>query len=546
MIMKKINVVILAVAAMVCMVSCEKDDNGNAKTFKATAERSKDGSKLSLSGSTLLWSALDSIRIYDNEGQNGNYILRSGAGTAEGAFIYSSGMEVGDGPYKAVYPARFYTGSSEVTLPSVQHTTDGSLHELPMYATSANEELSFFNICGVVRFRLTAASNVNLKSIAVTTNVATNGAATISGSGTSTAITTPNGTTTTTLICETAQNIASAHDFYMYLPAGSYSTFSILLTTSNRLTCTKNATSTITVERGMISTITLTGLTFEALPGVLPGEFSVASGRTVHFSQGNLQYICSAGTPYWKFADHQYDYLANTTTQYSDATNVDRDLFGWGTSGYHDGNDTYNTNYQPYSTSNATVNGTYNYYGYGPSTNMDDMDLTGTSASYDWCVYNAIQNGGNTPERWRTLTIFEWDYLLTGRANAASKVGYATVAGVHGIILLPDSFTDPMKNGGSGAFVPATQDWDANTYTAGDWPAMELMGAVFLPTTGLRNGSYSGWGYDSDGYYWSVTYDYDSPSANVKADALHFTSSTMTTNEGHARYHGYAVRAVRD
>ena len=544
MIMKKISVVILAVAAMVCMVSCEKDDNGNGtKTFTATAERSQDGSKMSLSDKTLLWSALDSIRIYDNAGHCGNYILTSGTGTSNGTFSYSSGSTVSEGPYKAVYPARFYTGSDQVTLPSMQHTTDGSLHELPMYATSNSVDLSFYNICGVVRFRLTALSNVNLKSIAVTTNVATNGAATISGSDSSTAITTPNGTTTTTLTCETAQNIASTHDFYMYLPAGSYSTFSILLTTSGRSTCTKNATRTITVQRGKISTITLTDLVFIDPSGILPGEFSVASGRTVHFSQGNLQYIGSAATPYWKFAEHQYDYFGGTG-QISASQNVDRDLFGWGTSGYHDGNDTYNTNYYPYSSSADVVSAAYNHYGYGPSTNMPVMDLIGTNASYDWCVYNAIQNGGNAPGLWRTLTIDEWDYLLRRRTNASSKVGFATVARVHGIILLPDSFTDPMKNGGSGAFVPqATTGWGANVYTADDWTAMELAGAVFLPTTGLHNGGNSGWGYDTEGYYWSVTHDEGNRAAN--AEALHFTDTTMTTTEGHARFHGYAVRAVR-
>lgn len=540
MIMKKISVIMLAVAAMVCMVSCKKDDNGTPKTFTAKAERSKEAHKVSLSDNTLLWSAVDSIRIYDNASHCGNYILHSGAGTNEGTFMYSSGTEVSVSPYKAVYPARFYTGSSQVTLPNVQSTTDGSLHELPMYATGASEDLSFYNICGVVRFRLTAASNVSLKSIAVTTNVATNGAATISGSGSSTTIGTPNGTTTTTLMCETAQNIASAHDFYMYLPAGDYTTFSILMTTSSRSTCTKNARGTITVQRGMISTITLTGLTFEAPSGVLPGAFSVANGRTVHFSQGNLQYIGSAGTPYWKFADHQYDCLG-TTSQRNAGENIDRDLFGWGTSGYHDETDSHNTNYQPYSTSsNLNIDGT-NYYGYGPSTNMTDNNLTGTSVNYDWCYYNAIQNGGNAPGMWRTLTNDEWTYLLTGRTNAALKVGYATVAGVHGIILLPDSFTDPMKNNGSGAFAPqATTGWDANVYTADNWTAMELAGAVFLPAAGQRPGvGYQD--YDEVGYYWSTTH-----ASNSMSLGLRFTNS-ITDLEGYLpRFHGQAVRAVRD
>ena len=72
-----------------------------------------------------------------------------------------------------------------------------------------------------------------------------------------------------------------------------------------------------------------------------------ADGDQVLFSQGNLQYIGSASTPYWKFAEHQWDCLGTTTGQNSSDENVDRDLFGWGTSGYDHGA----VCYQPWSTS---------------------------------------------------------------------------------------------------------------------------------------------------------------------------------------------------
>ena len=106
----------------------------------------------------------------------------------------------------------------------------------------------------------------------------------------------------------------------------------------------------------------------------------------MYFSQGNLQYQASTNT--WKFADNQYDYVGSTNSNISSFYSGWIDLFGWGTSGYHDANDPYNVNYQPWSTSTSQVNSSYNNYGYGPSINMIDPNLTGTNANYDWGVYN--------------------------------------------------------------------------------------------------------------------------------------------------------------
>ncbi|MBP5536678.1 MAG: hypothetical protein J6X62_07805 [Bacteroidales bacterium] len=544
--MRKIFLSITVVAMLLGMASCKKEDATNGLSFKATAERSKDDEKLSLGNGSMLWNSGDSIRIYDNAGNCANFVLSAGAGSASGTFDRGSGAAIGAGPYKAVYPARFYTGSSEVTLPNMQRTMDGSLRELPMYATGSGNELQFYNICGVVRFRLTA-SGVRVRGIVVTTNVATNGAATISGSGASTTIGTPNGTNTTTLLCETAQDITSGHDFYMYLPAGSYSTFDIKLLADDWSSCTKSARTAITVQRGKINTITLRSLTF-ADPGVLPGEFSVANGRTVRFSMGNLQYIGSAATPYWKFAEHQYDYLGTTTGQNSDRTDVDRDLFGWGTSGYHDAADIYNVNYQPYSTSKDTVNVTYNCWGYGPSTNMADCNLTGTSANYDWGVYNAIANGGNAAGLWRTPTSSEWDYLIYTRAastvNGTTNARYvkAKVNGTNGVIFFPDNYAHPSDVALPTDINTSGVVFTGGDYTASDWMAMEAAGAMFLPAAGQRTGtSVSAPG--KDGFCLSSSCWY-SLNSNFAFSVLFF--NTYLSIYSNDKYIGRSVRLVRD
>lgn len=74
-------------------------------------------------------------------------------------------------------------------------------------------------------------------------------------------------------------------------------------------------------------------------PGKLRGDFSVASGTTVKFSQGNLQAnFASSGTSTrtWQFATNQYDYVgnnvANTKVDNNEVTEagiVDQLRYGW-------------------------------------------------------------------------------------------------------------------------------------------------------------------------------------------------------------------------
>ena len=68
--------------------------------------------------------------------------------------------------------------------------------------------------------------------------------------------------------------------------------------------------------------------------GRLKGLFSVGNGKTVRFSQGNLQYQASTDT--WRFAEHQYDCIGNTNSNISLFYQGWVDLFGYGTSGYND------------------------------------------------------------------------------------------------------------------------------------------------------------------------------------------------------------------
>ena len=239
------------------------------------------------------------------------------------------------------------------------------------------------------------------------------------------------------------------------------------------------------------------------------------------FSKGNLQYIGSAATPYWKFADNQWDYLGTSTGQNSSATNVDRDLFGWATSGYN--------NKYPYMTSTTNSD-------YGPVIYGDDREWTDDSDEWDWGVHNTISNGGGYS--WRTLTIAEWRYLINTR-SCSPKYAQATVADVPGLILFPNFYYHP-----SGVAAINKADGDAsgyynNTFDATAWTLLEQAGCVFLPAAGRRDGNELKQ-VGSVGRYWTST-----ASSNNNAYNMYFYGSGPNPTNFN-RLGGFSVRLVRD
>lgn len=257
----------------------------------------------------------------------------------------------------------------------------------------------------------------------------------------------------------------------------------------------------------------------------IKGLFTVnSSGDQVYFSQGNLQYVGSAGSPYWRFAENQWDYLGNNGQGGSSQT-VDRDLFGWGTSGFNHGANCY----QPWSTSETNSD----YYAYG----QYNYNLYDQSGMADW-GRNPIINGGNQSNQWRTLTKDEWDYIINYRKTPSGvRWVQAKVNNVNGMILLPDDWSTtyyhlnyPNVN---------STEWGYNPISATTWSELEQHGAVFLPASGGRwsGGEIS---FVTSLYWSSSCYDAD------QAWVLNFGNSTMIPGYKRNRFLGGAVRLVRD
>ena len=227
--------------------------------------------------------------------------------------------------------------------------------------------------------------------------------------------------------------------------------------------------------------------------------FSVSETKQVYFSGGNLQYHCK--NKEWRFAPLQYDRIGNDNAKINDTYNGYIDLFGWGTG------------------SNPTlISENENDYVYFTDwgKNIDD---------------------GNT---WRTLSVDEWSYIINKRDNSSDKQGVAEVAGVNGLVLLPDEWILP--DGVSFKVGFGIEFRNKNVYSYEDWQKMEKAGAVFLPAADNRV-SRTVEAINIKGYYWSCTAHLID---NALAWSLFFRPYDANPYYDFYRYMGQSVRLVRD
>ena len=259
--------------------------------------------------------------------------------------------------------------------------------------------------------------------------------------------------------------------------------------------------------------------------GAINGKFTVGSDKQVYFSQGNLQYQASTST--WRFAEHQWDFVGDANALIASDYSGWIDLFGWGTSGYNHGANYY----QPYSTSTDYQD----YYAYGSYT----YNLYQQTGRADW-GYNAISNGGNVENFWRTLTNNEWGYVFKTRSTSSGeRYAKATVDGVAGVILLPDDWSTSYHSLTSTN--TANANYTTNNISSSDWTNdFEAHGAVFLPAAGRRYGTTL---YDVGGRgdYWSSSY-----LSNNNSYYVYFISSSLNPQDNNERPNGYSVRLVKD
>ena len=251
-----------------------------------------------------------------------------------------------------------------------------------------------------------------------------------------------------------------------------------------------------------------------------------------------------ASTNVWRFQNEQWGWNSTDNENISSSYDGWIDLFGWGTSGWNNGN----LHYQPYSCyglSDSDIG-----FGYGPTDGTNyEYDLTGTYANADWGVFNAIQNGGNQAGLWRTLTYEEWNYVLNGRATTSGiryvKAYLPFAYGCECILLFPDDWPELVDVNNTNN---PNVSFSSNTISSDDWALMQSRGVVCLPAAGYR---FFGDMFDDYartyinpgvgvGYYWTASHEW------IGAVSLKFSDDTCVLTEDEVRFAGMSVRLVQD
>ena len=176
-----------------------------------------------------------------------------------------------------------------------------------------------------------------------------------------------------------------------------------------------------------------------------------------------------------------------------------------------------------------------------------NLQSDGTFAvnQYTYGDFFSASNSYNVPAGWDALTTDEWNYLYQH-----STFGFATVNGIHGLIILPNNYN------GSSITEYDPQDgsrilWNDNTYSGDAWTAMENNGVVFLPAAGyyetsfpvgLNNQGDEGCYLSSSG---SVYFRFVNKKEDIYVGGTDPWSTSINPNESGNTREQYSVRLVK-
>lgn len=531
---------IVCLLVVLSFTACIKENNGG---LRLVAE-GMGGAKMAIDGGASMWATGDEVWINGTE-YNVTVDDQTGEGTAS--------VTVG-APYHGIYPASLLADGTEKNLNGTTYTlnipseytykTVGGRQNLesPMVAFATDGQTLFFK-------HVTAAINVEIKNyhydydiaideIKVSSNnfqlcgekeVDINNVEAIEPAAGD------NSNNTVTIRFSNPLTVQTGNTVVVQvpvLPVGSNNKFTVKVSVHRADQPAMSAT----LSRAQTARHALSRAKMGYALFAFGGPFTVnANGKKVVFAKGNLQWSYNNGATHavngggtasgtWRFAEHQYDIVGADNGNISATYSGWIDLFGWGTSG---GN-----NMHPYMTS---------------TNNSDYYNNTLLDITHDWGLYNAISNGGNEPNSWRTWTMPEMDYIINTRKASTingidnAKYAKATVADIGGLILFSDGYAHPYDVTLPTKIHSNSAEYTANNYTVEDWNKMELAGAIFLPATGNRSGTNYPNYTKSYGYYWSAS-RYNSTTAKY----FYFANTSLSTTQYISKSTGCAVRLVKD
>lgn len=251
----------------------EKAANQNysftARTDAGIKTRTCLGEVLSNETYPLLWEKGDRIIIAPSGKPATSYYETQDQDSDVAEFRFISGLEGNEMPPEntaltALYPAdayKFTDGKHTINIPENQTYRKNNISSgtMPMIAGATSRELSFRNVCGILRLRLnTLEQDIRLSSIKVAADKGLAGPiATFEG----TDVTWNNPDSETgrgiTLSCDGVALSPELEDFYIVLPPGNYSGFKIQLETESLDKKSYRMDEVLEIERSAITTVNL-------------------------------------------------------------------------------------------------------------------------------------------------------------------------------------------------------------------------------------------------------------------------------------------------
>ena len=260
--MKKI--ILFAALAAFALTSCQQDitfEENKPEGLVFTATTEIPATKTELDGSlNVIWQAGDQIGIISNSNP-GIYETETG-GSTKASFSFKELTEATTAPFYAFYPTSLFTTSTFV-LPATQSYVAGNISGNPMYAESSTTNLSFKNLCGIIKLNIsTTQTGKKVRKIVLSADQGMSGeisnVATL-GTDPTAAV---SGTAGVTLDCGTegVEIGSTAIPFYIAVPAADYENLAITVETTDGLQQTKKLKigEKVSVTRSRITVISLT------------------------------------------------------------------------------------------------------------------------------------------------------------------------------------------------------------------------------------------------------------------------------------------------
>lgn len=251
----------------------EKSANQNY-SFTARADvgiktRTCLGEALSNETYPLLWEKGDRIIIAPSGKPATSYYDTQEQDSDVAEFRFIIGLEGNAMPSEntaltALYPAeayKFIDGKHTINIPENQTYRKNSISSgtMPMIAGATSRELSFRNVCGILRLRLnTLEQDIRLNTVKVTADKGLSGPI-ATFEGTDVTWNNPDGETGRgiTLSCNGIALSPEPEDFHIVLPPGNYSGFKIQLETEGLDKKSYRMDKVLEIERSAITTVNL-------------------------------------------------------------------------------------------------------------------------------------------------------------------------------------------------------------------------------------------------------------------------------------------------